>query len=190
MLVTNISAVTRIERTRAALLEAALDLFGEHGFDETTVAQIAARAGVTEMTFYRHFGTKDAVLVDDPYDPLIAEAVVAADPGLSSLEAAAAGVLAAWRAVPEPEVETVRDRLRLVAATPSQRAAMTRASTVTEDAVAGALQIRGVPALEARIASGATIGALNSALIAWSEGPEAPLGVAIEAAASVLTGER
>jgi AcrR family transcriptional regulator len=182
--------VTRTERTRAALLEAALGLFADQGFEETTVSQIAARAGVTEMTFYRHFGTKDAVLVDDPYDPLIAEAIVAADPGLPALRAAAAGVLAAWSSVPEPAVEVVRDRLQLIAATPSLRVAMTRSSGGTESAVAEALGRRGVPGLEARIASAATIAALNAALLAWAEGAEAPLGTAIEAAAGVLEGAR
>ena len=37
------------------LQEAALDLYAERGFDQTTAAQIAARAGVTERTFFRHF---------------------------------------------------------------------------------------------------------------------------------------
>jgi AcrR family transcriptional regulator len=182
--------MNRLERTRAALLESALGLFTEQGFDQTTVAQIAGRAGVTEMTFYRHFGTKDAVLVDDPYDPLIADAVVAADPALSSIRAAAAGVLAAWAAVPEPAVDIVRDRLKLIAATPSLRLAMTRASASTEDAVADALERRGVGTLEARIASAATVAALNAALIAWAQGADAPLGAAIEAAAATLDGAR
>lgn len=179
--------MTRTERTRTALLEAALTLFAEQGFDQTTVAQIAARAGVTEMTFYRHFGTKDAVLVDDPYDPLIADAVRAA-PAEGALAAAAAGVLTAWRAIPEPSVEIVRDRLRLVARTPSLRGAMAVASRGTEDAIAAALEARGEPALDARIASAATVAALNAALVAWAEGPEAPLATAIEAAARVLAG--
>ena len=48
------------ERTRARLLAAALDLFARQGYERTTVAQIAAAAGVTEMTFYRHFGSKES----------------------------------------------------------------------------------------------------------------------------------
>jgi AcrR family transcriptional regulator len=180
--------VTRTERTRAALLEAALTLFTEQGFEETTVAQIAARAGVTEMTFYRHFGTKDAVLVDDPYDPLIADAVRNVD-APTALASAAAGVLTAWRAVPEPAVEIVRDRLRLVARTPSLRGAMAVASRGTEDAIAAALEARGETRLDARIASAATVAALNAALIAWADAPPTPLVTAIEAAARVLGAE-
>ena len=51
--------------TRAALKAAALELFAADGFDATSTASIAAAAGVTERTFYRHFPTKEAVLFDD-----------------------------------------------------------------------------------------------------------------------------
>ena len=48
--------------SRGRLQEAALALFSERGFDQTTAAQIAARAGVTERTFFRHFADKREVL--------------------------------------------------------------------------------------------------------------------------------
>ncbi len=51
--------------TREALQRAALDLFATDGFDATSSASIAAKAGVTERTFYRHFPTKESVLFDD-----------------------------------------------------------------------------------------------------------------------------
>src|ERR1700754_1501420 len=47
---------------RGRLEEAALDLYTERGFDETTVAEIAERAGLTERTFFRHFADKREVL--------------------------------------------------------------------------------------------------------------------------------
>src|SRR3982074_3981898 len=47
---------------RGRLEQAALELYGEHGFDQTTVAEIAARAGLTERTFFRHFTDKREVL--------------------------------------------------------------------------------------------------------------------------------
>ncbi|ANY08921.1 hypothetical protein AFB00_24635 [Pseudonocardia sp. HH130630-07] len=49
--------------TRQALVDAAVELFAEHGFDETTVAQIAERADVSTRTFFLHFPTKEDVLV-------------------------------------------------------------------------------------------------------------------------------
>ena len=52
----------KAERTRTAILEAALDLFSEQGFDPTTMEQIAARAEVGIATLYRYFPTKDGIL--------------------------------------------------------------------------------------------------------------------------------
>src|SRR5271157_1034704 len=48
--------------SRGRLEQAALALYGEHGFDNTTVADIAARAGLTERTFFRYFADKREVL--------------------------------------------------------------------------------------------------------------------------------
>src|ERR1700722_6813813 len=48
--------------SRGRLQEAALALYSERGFDQTTAAQIAERAGVTERTFFRHFADKREVL--------------------------------------------------------------------------------------------------------------------------------
>ena len=47
---------------RGRLEKAALELFRERGFDQTTTAEIAERAGLTERTFFRHFADKREVL--------------------------------------------------------------------------------------------------------------------------------
>lgn len=178
--------MTKVEATRAALMRAALELFEERGYEATTAASIAARVGVTEMTFFRHFASKDAVLIADPYDPLIAAAVAKQAPELPALAAAVAGVAEAWAAVPEPESAGVRDRLRIVSQTPSLRGALARNSTATEEAIAGALVSRGASTRDARIAAAATIAALNAALLDWAAGAESHLGVAIDTALRVL----
>ena len=186
MLVTNIQEMGRLSRTREALLRAALELFDERGYEATTAAAIASRAGVSEMTFFRHFASKDAVLVDDPYDPLIVEAVGRQPPELAPLAATVAGVREAWRAVPAPAGAEVRDRLRIVSRTPSLHGALARNSGETIDAIVGALQSRGVRQRDARIAAAATIGALNAALLEWADGDDPDLGSAIDAALRVL----
>jgi len=50
---------------RHRMNRAAVELFGEFGYSETSVDQIAARAGVTQRTFFRHFGDKGEVLFTD-----------------------------------------------------------------------------------------------------------------------------
>ena len=178
----------KADRTRAALVREALELFDERGYDATTTAAIAARAGVSEMTFFRHFASKDAVLVDDPYDPLIADAVRRQPDGLPPLAAVIAGVADAWAGVPPPASAEVRDRLRIVSRTPSLRGVLTRNSAGTSDAIVTALVSRGVARADARIAAEAAIGALNAALLEWADRDEGTLGSAIDSALSVLSG--
>ena len=174
-------------RTRAALLRAALELFAEQGYDATTAAAIAGRAGVSEMTFFRYFPSKDAVLIEDPYDPLIAEAVAQQPRQAPPLIAAIGGVVDAWRSVPPPASIEVRERLRIVSQTPSLRGALAANSAATEQAIADALVGRGVERAEARIAAAATVGALNAALLEWADGDETDLSLAIHDARRVLT---
>src|SRR5271170_2762589 len=79
------------------LQEAALDLYSERGFDQTTAAQIAARAGLTERTFFRHFADKREVLFGG--SALLQERIVAgvagAPPESGALNAVDRGLAAA-----------------------------------------------------------------------------------------------
>lgn len=65
----------------ARLVNAAISLFGERGFSATTVDEIAARAGVTARTFFRHFPDKDEALFanDDEMLPLMVTTIGADD---------------------------------------------------------------------------------------------------------------
>ncbi len=54
----------RKQETRARILEAAVDLFGEVGFDATKVADVCERADVARQTFFNHFPTKDELLAE------------------------------------------------------------------------------------------------------------------------------
>lgn len=180
--------MTKAERTRAALLRAALELFDERGYDATTAAAIAERAGVTEMTFFRYFPSKDSVLIADPYDPLIAEAIIRQPEGASPVAAAIGAIAAGWNSVPPPASAEVRDRLRIVSRTPSLRGAIARNNAATEAAISGALVARGVVESDARIAAAATMGALTAALLDWADGDDPDLGSAIDAALRVLAG--
>src|ERR1700728_5097183 len=79
---------------RERLVVAAVDLFAEHGYDATTVAQIAERAGTTKSTFFRYFPDKRELLVagQETLSRLLAEGIAEAAGNASPLEAVAAGL--------------------------------------------------------------------------------------------------
>ena len=73
----------RGEETRSRILDAAGELFAEHGYDATSVADICARAGVTKGAFYHHFKSKQAVFLemrDRWLAPLETQLTLARDP--------------------------------------------------------------------------------------------------------------
>lgn len=176
---------SRREVTRTKLLAAALKLFAESGYENVSVGQIAARAGVTEMTFYRHFSAKAALLVDDPYDPVIGAEIRRQPAGLDPITRAARGIRSAWQGLPPPASDEVRVRLRIIARTPGLRAHLAAGTAATEAVITEALIATGTDADQAAIAAGAVLGALNTALLDWSV-TDAELGQAITMALDVL----
>src|ERR1700753_614746 len=79
---------------RERLVVAAADLFTEQGYDATTVAQIAERAGVTKSTLFRHFPDKREILVagQETLSRLLSEGITAAPDDAGPLEAVALGL--------------------------------------------------------------------------------------------------
>src|SRR6516165_9484729 len=79
---------------RGRLEQAAMELFLERGFEQTTVAEIAGRAGLTERTFFRHFADKREVLFwgQDALRELLVSAVAAAPDSLAPIDAVAAAL--------------------------------------------------------------------------------------------------
>ncbi len=161
------SASSRTQRTRALLQETATRLFTEQGYDATTVEQIARAAGVSHMTFFRHFPTKDAVVLDDGFDPAIAAAVAGASPTLTPLARVCAGFRAALSHVDLPEQEQVRQRVRIAAGHPALRAGMHANTEATREAVVDVLAADGADTFTARVAAGAVLAALTVALQEW-----------------------
>jgi AcrR family transcriptional regulator len=170
----------KTERTRERLLAAALELFASQGYHETTVTQIADRAGVSEMTFFRHFPSKEDSLLADPYDPLIAAAVAEQPRDWDVLRRVVRGVRVAWHAVPEPDSSQVRLRVRIAAQTPSLRAAIWRNTEATEQVMVAALEADGADRLAARAASAAVLAAMTAALLEWAARDDGDLGPMVE----------
>jgi len=109
---------------RGRLERAAMELYRERGYDQTTVAQIAERAGLTERTFFRHFADKREILFaggTELQDRVVA-AVTAAPVSAPPLEAALAGIEAAGTMLEERRGRRfARQRQRIIAGSPELR---------------------------------------------------------------------
>lgn len=163
--------------TTDLLRRTALRMFADQGFDAVPVTAIAKAAGVSHMTFFRHFPTKEAVVVNDLFDPLIAAAVRAQPRQWRPLTRAVRGLVAAISEEPAREEMSSREfyeRVRLAALTPSLAAAVRTAGQETERAIAAALVVPGVDDAAARAAAGAVMGAASSLLLAWAGENNAP----------------
>lgn len=106
-------------RTRTRLQQTALELFRREGYDKVTSQQIAAACGVTERTFFRHFATKDAVVlwyVDDDAPPVLS------DDELATGIRAVSEKHARWLVHGEAERRLLLARTKLIVSTPALRA--------------------------------------------------------------------
>jgi AcrR family transcriptional regulator len=159
---------------RGRLLKAALELYGERGFERTTVAEIAARAGLTERTFFRHFSDKREVLFAgvEMLSRVIVEAVAAAPAGVPPIELAAAGVRAAGAVIQEGG-ELPRQRAAIVAASAElQERELIKLASLSA-ALARTLRERGVAEPAASLTAETGIAVFKVAFERWiAEGEE------------------
>ncbi|MEJ8637066.1 TetR/AcrR family transcriptional regulator [Streptomyces sp. MS2.AVA.5] len=159
-------------RTRTAIRRATFRLITAHGYEATTVEQIAEAADVSPSTVFRYFPAKEDIVLADEYDRVM-EAVLrarpAAEPPLESLRAALTEAFAAMLA---QEPEEMRQRSRLIVEVPALRARMTGTMAETALLLARAIAERAgrePDDLDVRVFTAAVMGALREALIHWAE---------------------
>ncbi|MGH9169864.1 MAG: TetR family transcriptional regulator [Acidimicrobiales bacterium] len=175
--------------SRGRLQEAALALFSELGFDQATAAEIAARAGVTERTFFRHFADKREVLFGGSalLKERIVSGVAGAPAGDAPLEAVACGLDAAAAFLGEARRDLTAQRQAVIASNPELRE---RELTKVADyaaAVAAILRQRGVGELQATLAAEAGMAVLRVAIERWaSSGDDTSLPVIMKSSMAEL----
>jgi AcrR family transcriptional regulator len=153
---------------RGRLERAALELYGERGFEQTTVAEIAKRAGLTERTYFRHFADKREVLFAgaDTMRELLVSTVAEAPDGLAPIEAAVAGVEAAGAVIQERR-ELARQRQAIIAANAElQERELIKLASLSA-ALADALHRRGVGDPEASLAAEVAIAVFKIGFERW-----------------------
>ena len=158
---------------RARLEQAALQLFVERGFDQTTVTAIAERAGLTERTFFRYFADKREVLFwgQENLRELYVRTIEAAPDSAAPLDVVAAALDAPVPVFRERR-ELARQRQAVIAANPGlqERELIKRASLAAT--MAEALRRRGVPDPAASLAAEVGVIAFATAFTCWVSEPE------------------
>ena len=160
---------------RARLRDAALDLFSEHGYEQTTVAEIAARAELTERTFYRHFADKREVLFDGQeqfvarfVEPMTTSPTTTDGPGSTgALDLVAAALRGAGSYFTPAMKEFATRRQAVIEAEPSLRERELLKLGSLADALADALAARGVPTDRATLAAQAGVSVFRVAFARW-----------------------
>ncbi|MET8141867.1 TetR family transcriptional regulator [Sphaerisporangium sp. NPDC005288] len=164
-------------KTRRTIQEHAMRLFVEQGYDSTTIEQIAEAAEVSPSTFFRYFPTKEDVVIQDDYDPVIAAAFVAQPATLTPLAALRATIRQVFDEVFPQEKDTMLRRIELVWSIPALRARQVEGQIATMATLRNAIAQRtGVPEddFRLRVFTGAVMGAWMAAIELWieSEGTE------------------
>jgi AcrR family transcriptional regulator len=154
---------------RQRLVLAALDLFTEQGYDNTTVIQIAERAGLTKATFFRHFADKREVLFagQEAHSRLLADGAAAAPDSATPLEAAAAALDALTASFTAEQREFGPRLLKVIADNPELQERAMFKGAVLAAALGSALGKRGVPDLTASLAAELGVRAFYRAFESW-----------------------
>jgi AcrR family transcriptional regulator len=161
------------EQRRARIERTALELFRRRGFDQVTVEDVCAEAGVAPATFYRHFGTKEEVVFAyrDEFTTALREAL---DAGAQVAEEERLPVvLGEFAAFLESQRDLLALRDQIVLGHPRLMQGTLAVQRDVEGALAAGLaQLRGLPAPDAETLLEAGIGilVLRVALRSWRAG--------------------
>jgi AcrR family transcriptional regulator len=173
---------------RERLETAALDLFAENGYEETTVAQIADRAGLNRATFFRHFADKREVLFggEDKLASLFADGIRAAAPEATLTECLQAAFAAAGAVMTPQQRAKAARRVRVVAAnTEVQERGLLKHARIA-GSVSAALRERGADDLTARLGAEVAMLAFSVAVERWMKSDDEPFAFHADAALSDL----
>jgi AcrR family transcriptional regulator len=151
-----------------------MELYGERGFDQTTVTQIAERAGLTERTFFRHFADKREVLFagSGQLQDLLVQTVADAPASATPIGAVAAGVEAIGTMLQETRGRAfARQRQSIVAASAELRERELKKMSSLAGALADSLHKRGVGEPAASLLAEIGIAVFRISFERWVSGP-------------------
>jgi AcrR family transcriptional regulator len=160
---------------RGRVMQAALELFSERGFEQTTVAEIAGRAGLTERTFFRHFADKREVLFagTDQLRELLVSTLASALDSAAPIDAVVAALATATAPLQERR-DYARQRHAVIVANAELRERELIKLASWSVALAETLRRRGVPEPSASLTAEAGIAVFKIAFERWVGEPGGP----------------
>jgi mycofactocin system transcriptional regulator len=174
--------------SREDIERVAMRLFSEHGFDATTVDDIATAAGISRRTFFRYFGSKNDVVWGRFAEGLVdLRATLAAAPAEVPLADALREAIVAFNAMAPEQVPVHRQRMTVIFSAESLLAHSTLMYAEWRDVIADfvAQRTRSEPdALQPRLAGHLMLGAAVTAYEQWLADPTADLALLLEATVS------
>jgi AcrR family transcriptional regulator len=157
------------QQAREAIVDAALDLFAEHGFEATTVQAVAERAGLSPATVARYFPTKDSLLLPERDTRIAAlRSAVLGRPHRESPLRALVAALAEEAPVEEPFRSRLLRSRRAIASSPVLRGRSLHLLDEWRDGIADALVERGAEPLEAHVTATAAVAVFDDAAARWA----------------------
>ena len=172
----------------ARLAQAAMELFAEAGYEETTVARIAERAGLTERTFFRHFADKREVLFSgqDEFERLFLAGIEEAD-GSDPMAIVAAALEGATAFFPDERRSWSRARQRVIDADPGLQERELLKLSGLATAMTDGLRRRGVDPTAAALAAESGVAVFRVGFATWiAEGEERSLAEVLRAVLTQL----
>jgi AcrR family transcriptional regulator len=157
----------------ARLVRAAYELYLERGFEDVTVAEIAARAGLTKRTFFRYFADKREVLFSGAgaFQESVVAGVISAPEGVAPIDAVVAALAVGGQGLTELG-EAARHRQRLIdTSTDLREREMIKMAGLTA-AISDALQQRRVPEAVSGLTAQAGVAVFQTAFERWAAGDE------------------
>jgi AcrR family transcriptional regulator len=160
------------------LHSSALELYASKGFEETTVAEIAQAAGLTERTFFRHFADKREVIFGgaELFQQGFLEGIAAAPEDATPLEVVISAVTTAAASFTEDRRTSSRQRTQVIAANPQLQERELQKMSSLATAIAAALRERGIREPAATLAAESGVTVFRMSFTQWiANGAERPL---------------
>jgi AcrR family transcriptional regulator len=177
------------QKTRRSIQEHALRLFGEQGYDRTTIEQIADAAEVSPSTFFRYFPTKEDVVLYDALDPMLIESFRRQPVGLTPTQALRASLHEVLEGLTPVQVREQNERGRLIFAVPDLQATWVAELMRMAGMMTGLLAERlgrDPGDFDIRVYTGAVMGALMAAVLPAADSSGVDFVAVLDAALDLL----